>query len=295
MKMENQFLSLVVNRVSEHPSAHAGGELNRSGMNVTYLRTAFSRYPLHQHSAIQIAVPLRTSGFTAVALSATGSGREPQKLTRDNVFIVPAQQPHTTLWGQDTELVMFDLESEFVERAAGESFRGNQAEIKECSGVRDPFISQLGAALFSEFSQSSAIGRIYVESLAATLAVHLLRNYSATAQNVREFSGGLSGAKLRQAIDYIDANLDQNLSLINIAATVGLSPYYFSRALKKSTGFAPHAYVVRQRMERAKQLLVKTRMPIIDIALAVGFANHSHFSTQFGKLVGSTPKSYREA
>ncbi len=293
--MENRFLSLIVNRVSEHPSAHPGGQLNWSGMNVTYLRTAFSRYPLHQHRAVQIAVPLRTSGFTAVALSATGSRREPQNLTGDNVFIVPAEQPHTILWQQDTEFVMFDLEPEFVERAAGESFRGNRVEIKECSGVRDAFISQLGIALFAEFSQSSAIGRIYVESLAATLAIHLLRNYSATAQNVREFSGGLSGAKLRRAIDYIDANLDQDLSLPNIAEKVGMSPYYFSRALKKSTGFTPHAYVVRQRVERAKQLLVKTRMPIIDIALAVGFVNHSHFSTQFGKLVGSTPKSYREA
>jgi AraC family transcriptional regulator len=291
---ENQKSPLIINNADDLPSESVSLPLKWNGLNVTYLSTATSSYPIHNHRAVQIIIPLLTSGFEAVTLSAISSRQKSQKLTLENVFLTPAYQPHTLLWDKETDLVMFDLESEFIERAAGEAFRGGEVEIREEADVCDNFITQLGGALYSEFKNPSAVGRIYIESLAATLAVHLLRNYSVTAQKVREFSGGLSGAKLRRAMEYIDSHLDQDLSLPQIAETVGMSSYYFSRALKKSTGFAPHTYVVHQRMERAKQLLTETKLPVIDVALAVGYVNHSHFSTQFRKLTGISPTAYRE-
>lgn len=291
---ENYKSPLIINDADDLPSESISLPLRWNGLDVTYLSTASSSYPIHNHRAIQVIVPLLTSGFEAVTLSALSSRQKSQKLALENVFVTPAYQPHTLLWDRDTELVMFDLEPEFIERAAGEAFRGSEVEIREEGGIRDSFITQLGSALYSEFKSPSAVGRLYIESLAVTLAVHLLRDYSATTQNVREFSGGLSGAKHRLAIEYIDSHLDQNLSLTNIAETVGMSPYYFSRALKKSTGFAPHAYVVHKRIERAKRLLLETKLPIIEIALAVGFVNHSHFSTQFRRLSGISPTAYRE-
>lgn len=291
---ENQKSPLIINDADDLPSDSISLPLKWNGLDVTYLFTATSNYPIHNHRAIQIIIPLLTSGFDAVTLSAINSREKFQKLSLENVLITPAYQPHTLLWDQNTELVMFDLEPEFIARAAGEAFRGGEVEIREQANVRDAFITQLGGALYSEFNNPSAVGRIYIESLATTLAVHLLRHYSVTAQKVREFSGGLSGAKLRRAMEYIDSNLDQDLSLPQIAEAVGVSSYYFSRALKKSTGYAPHTYVVHQRMERAKQLLIETKLPIIDIALTVGYVNHSHFSTQFRKLVGISPTAYRE-
>jgi len=291
---ENQKSPLIINDSDDLPSESISLPIKWNGLDVTYLSTATSNYPIHNHRSIQITIPLLTSGFDAVTLSAISSREKFQKLTLENIVVTPAYQPHTLLWNQDTELVMFDLEPEFIERAAGEAFRGSEVEIREEDSIRDSFVTEVGAALYSEFKNPSAVGRIYIESLAATLAVHLLRNYSVNAQKVREFSGGLSGARLRRAVEYIDSNLDQNLSLPQIAETVGMSSYYFSRALKKSTGFAPHAYVVHKRIERAKQLLIEAKLPIIDIALAVGYGNHSHFSTQFRRIVGISPTAYRE-
>lgn len=229
---ENQNLSLIINDADALPSESVSLPLKWNGLDVTYLSTATSSYPIHNHRAIQTIIPLMTSGFEAVTLSAVSSREKFQKLSLENVLITPAYQPHTLLWGRETELVIFDLEPEFIERAAGEAFRGGEVDISEAADVRDDFITQLGGALYSEFRSPSAVGGIYIESLSVTLAVHLLRNYSVTAQNLREFSGGLSGARLRRAIEYIDSNLDQDLSLAQIAKTVGMSPYYFSRALK---------------------------------------------------------------
>lgn len=126
---ENQNSAMIVNNIDALPSANVSLPLKWKGLNVTYLYTASSRYPVHEHRAIQITIPLLTSGFDAVTLSATDSRQNSQKLTLENVFLAPAHQPHTLLWDQDTELVMFDLEPEFVERAVGESFRGSQVEI----------------------------------------------------------------------------------------------------------------------------------------------------------------------
>lgn len=289
----NQKTPLIVNRPGDLPSNSVSPPFKWNGLDVAYLSTAFSRYPIHNHRFVQITVPLRTAGFEAVTLSSTGKRRSFQKLSLENVLVIPGYQPHTLLWNTQTEIVMFDLEPEFIEHAAGDAFREGEFEIAEKENVRDPFITQLGFALYREFISPSAAGRIYIESLAAMLAVHLLRDYSIAAGKAREFSGGLSGVRLRRAVEYIEAHLGHDLSLTQIADAIGMSPYYFSRALKKSTGLAPHSYVVVKRIEHAKKLLLETRMTITEIAASVGYANQAHFSTGFRKLVGVSPSAYR--
>ncbi len=261
---ENPKSSLIINNQRDLLSNTVSSSLKCNGIDVTYLSAIFGRFPIHDHRFIQTAIPLQTSGFEAVTLSAVGSRQNSQRLNLDNVFIVPAYQPHTLLWEAETKIVIFHLEPEFIERAASEAVCCGAVEIREEENACDSFITRIGIAVHSEFNYPSAVGRIYIESLAVALAVHLVRNYSIAAHKVREFSGGLSGARLRRTTEYIDAHLDQNLSLTQIAEIVGMSLYHFSRVLKKSTAFAPHAYVVHQRITRAKQLLTETRLPVTD-------------------------------
>jgi AraC family transcriptional regulator len=99
---------------------------------------------------------------------------------------------------------------------------------------------------------------------------------------------------LKQLLDYIHANLAQDIKLTNLAQIVGMSQYYFCQLFKQSMGIAPYQYVIQLRVERAKQLLKCREMAISDVALACGFANQSHFTKHFRKLTGITPKAYRE-
>lgn len=200
--LENHKSLLIINDVDDLPSESISLPHKWNGLDVTYLSTVSSSYPIHNHRAIQVIIPQLTTGFHARTLPAITSSRKSQKLTFENVFVTPAYQPHTLLWDRDTELVMFDLEPEFIERAAGEAVRGGDVEIREEANIRDSFITQLGRALYSEFINPSAVGRLYIKSLASTLAVHLLRNYSVSAQSLHEFSGGLSGARLRRAMGH---------------------------------------------------------------------------------------------
>jgi AraC family transcriptional regulator len=70
-----------------------------------------------------------------------------------------------------------------------------------------------------------------------------------------------------------------------------MSPHYFSRLFKRSTGFAPHQYLIKCRIERAKQLLLKGKLTIAEVAYSVGFANQGHLNYHFKRLVGITPKT----
>jgi AraC family transcriptional regulator len=136
--------------------------------------------------------------------------------------------------------------------------------------------------------------RLYAETMANALAVHLLQNYSAHQPILREYTGGLSSRQLRQVIDYINGHLDRDLGLAELAAVVQMSPHYFTRLFKQSTGLTPHQYVIRRRVERAKELLFKGELSIAEVAYSVGFANQSHLNRHLKRLLGVTPRYIRQ-
>jgi AraC family transcriptional regulator len=121
---------------------------------------------------------------------------------------------------------------------------------------------------------------------------HLLRNYSAHShQSVRDL-GGLSPTQLKLVMDYINDRLAQELGLEELAAIAQLSAYHFCRSFKRSTGFTPHQYVIRQRVERAKRLLKEGKLGIAGVAVACGFTHQSHLNRHFKRLTGVTPKKF---
>jgi AraC family transcriptional regulator len=94
---------------------------------------------------------------------------------------------------------------------------------------------------------------------------------------------------------HVRENIAQELAVAELARVVGMSQYYFSKLFKLSTGTTPHQYVMRQRVERAQELLSQGRTPLAEIATHVGFETQSHFTSVFRRLSGVTPKHYRES
>ncbi|MBW4617304.1 MAG: AraC family transcriptional regulator [Desmonostoc vinosum HA7617-LM4] len=137
------------------------------------------------------------------------------------------------------------------------------------------------------------MGQLYVESLTNALVVHLLRHYAESIEIVTSENRNLTRTQLQQAIDYIHTHLNRDLSLVELASVVNISPTYFASLFKQAMGISPHQYVIGQRVEQAKLMLSKTDLAIADIALQVGFSSQSHLTQQFKRLTGMTPKQIR--
>ncbi|MGA9919203.1 MAG: AraC family transcriptional regulator, partial [Paraburkholderia sp.] len=101
------------------------------------------------------------------------------------------------------------------------------------------------------------------------------------------------GWRLRRALDFIEANLAQPIGLADVAASTGLTRMHFAAQFRSTTGYSPHAYLLRRRIEHAQMLLRSSTFSVLDVALSCGFGSHAHFTTVFGRMVGESPNSWR--
>ena len=105
--------------------------------------------------------------------------------------------------------------------------------------------------------------------------------------------GGLAPGALRRVKERIEASLADRISLDQLAKIAGLSGCHFSRAFRQSVGVPPHRYILSRRIAAAARLIEETNRALIDIALACGFSDHSHFTRSFVRITGETPREYR--
>jgi AraC family transcriptional regulator len=143
---------------------------------------------------------------------------------------------------------------------------------------------------------------LYGELLGTALAARLVQNYAVSKPALEFKANGLSRSQLKRVIDYMKANLTQDLSILDLATLTGMSESHFSRSFRRSVGISPYQYLMQQRVERAKQLLAKRfsrgeappTIAISTIALDCGFANQTHLTKVFHQMTGMTPKAYQK-
>jgi AraC family transcriptional regulator len=196
-------------------------------------------------------------------------------------------------WSEVVELLLMAIEPGFVNRIAEDMGSGGPVELIPRFHFRDTLLEQLVRALIAEFEQASPPDRVYADSLTHTLIVHLLKKYSGTRLRPRTAGQGLPQRKLARVVEFIEAHLSEDLALRHLAATVEMSPSYFLTLFKRSTGLAPHQFLIEKRIEKAKTLLTQTKMPIADIASQAGFADQSHLTRLMRRHTGLTPRQAR--
>ncbi len=159
--------------------------------------------------------------------------------------------------------------------------------------MTDVRLSSLLAAVNSERVAGFPSGRLFLDSVEQALAAALVTGYAVRHQPVRTYRGGLSPARLRRVKEFVHAKIEEELSLRELAQSVGLSIAHFSEMFRKSTGETPHQFVLRLRVERAKEMLRSDESRVLDVAIACGFKTQQHFARLFRQLCGSTPTEYR--
>jgi len=155
----------------------------------------------------------------------------------------------------------------------------------------DPIIVSLMGRMWAEAETGGPHSGLFVDGAVLAIAAALASRAGVAMPLQR---GGLPPHRLRRALEYMEEHLDVSIGLAEIAAEVGLSPHHFCTAFRVSTGLPPHRYLVKLRVERAKELL-STGLAIAQVANACGFASQQHLTTAFKQALGITPGRWRGA
>lgn len=180
------------------------------------------------------------------------------------------------------------------DRAVVEGLDADPAHVtlRDLTYFHDPMLEQLIRGVMLPLDWSNPAERLAMSHAARALIAALVSRFTNRPAGDIRVTGGLAPAVRRRLEEYIRANLDQPLSIDDLAGVAGLSPFHFARAFKRATGEGPHAYVSRRRIEQAQALLRDGRTGLAETALACGFANQSHFTARFRAAVGLTPGAF---
>jgi AraC family transcriptional regulator len=215
----------------------------------------------------------------AIWLSPAGVGKE---------IVITAPIPQTMHLYLPTAL--FDRLSEDFNLPVAPAY-----SIRHAVGIGDDVIDQIGRSILSEFANETAASRVYVETASLTLAARLLEKYCDSGACAPTESSGhsLDHIRLRRVLDYIAANINDDMTLENLAGIAGYSPFHFARKFALAMGVAPHRYTSRLRLEKAMAELAAGKLPLAEIALNAQFSSQASFTRAFHRVTGMTPKEYR--
>ena len=171
---------------------------------------------------------------------------------------------------------------------------GSKLDVVDRFVFRDAEMEAVCRRLNRELSLGDAADRLFVEATVVKLAVLLRERHSAASKRVPRLpSSGLTRNQARRVLDYIEADLSGQLTLLELARISGLSLHHFARMFKRTLGVAPHQYVIERRVERAKALMRATHASLAEISLETGFSSQSHFTSAFCRVVGATPTQFQ--
>ncbi|QRM33608.1 helix-turn-helix domain-containing protein [Microvirga sp. VF16] len=162
-------------------------------------------------------------------------------------------------------------------------------------GVDDPVISGIGKLLLPALDRPNEVSRLFVDHLSLALCAHVAHKYGGGFSPPEKVRGGLASWQLRRAQELLEANLDGDISISEIARECMLSPGHFARQFKRSTGVNPKRWLLMRRVDIAKDLLRDPRLGLAQIAQACGFADQSHLTRVFTSMTGVTPRVWRHS
>jgi AraC family transcriptional regulator len=209
-----------------------------------------------------------------------------------SLSICEFNQPRRMEMRNSANVALVLLRNEILEQALHES-RQPRVELQERHGLQDQTMRHLMEILRDEKRQGFQSGAFFLDSIAVALASHLIRRYSANAPVMTSSVGGMAPSALRRCIALMDARLEGDLRLDELASEAGLSTSHFIRSFRESTGKTPYQFLLDRRVQRAQNLMRNPRTSLTEVARSTGFANQHHMARIFRSVTGITPSAYR--
>lgn len=259
------------------------------GKFVVYAHTSpVAHYPEEHHSGLQVCIPFHGARYVARRQSSSGKALVDELGGRD-VLVIPAGQPHAIDWLAQADVVSFILSPGYLDTV----FEDEEVDLGDGFVLRDAFVTMIAGELRRAVC-SDGYSPLALESL-VNLLLHRTRVATpARARRVKEpqAATSFSPRRLEAIREFVADNLSADLSLKVLADQAGMSVSHFSRRLRTTVNLPPQAFVTDLRMTRACELLARSRLPVSEIAAAVGMTP-SHFTRVFTARFGKTPTEHR--
>jgi AraC-like DNA-binding protein len=245
-------------------------------------------YREEHHDAVQICIPLGNAWYVVQRQSVTGKMITHRLGARD-ILVIPKGQPHVVDWRRSADIVSLLVSERFVRRATGL----DNLPLPDTFTIRDPFITASAAEIRSSVEEN-ARSPVFAEALATVIVYRVgLRAGLKESRNEKHCVPEFSSAQATRIVEFLDNRLDRSISLDDLAQLTGFTKWHFMRRFNTTYGTSPHNFITDRRIARAKQLLVSSELPIVQVAIEVGMT-HNHFSRTFLKRVGLSPSEFRQ-
>lgn len=243
--------------------------------------------------------PVVSLEFAAVGAVERRVGGEPDRaeLISDTLTLTPARAPCEWRWcGSPFAILDVHLPYELLQRTWSELGKGDPATVNLRPRLKldDPTLLLVMKSLCCGEQTESRASQLLYQAFTCHLIVCLLTQNDALTGGPRDFRG-LPPRALRRVMEHIKEHLEEDLSLDSLAALSGFSNYHFLRQFRASTGLTPHRYVLTQRLDRARELLLQSRLTVMDVAMRCGFDDASHFAECFRRRYKLTPSAFRRS
>jgi AraC family transcriptional regulator len=209
------------------------------------------------------------------------------------IYMLPAGTRDRLTWSGPTTRIIVVMEPRFLSRSLENTAHLEDVGLATHWNLHDRHIQSVMLALHADLEDGSPAGPLYGESLGLALGTYLIQRYSARNCGKPDYHGGMPTTRLNRTLEYINQNLARDLRLWELAQITGMSPNYFCELFRVSTGLPPYKYIQKCRIERAKQYLRDPKISLACAGAAAGFADQSHFTKVFRRIVGVTPMRFR--
>lgn len=275
------------------PSSLSSGRVGWNGIALeAFQNVPSSNIPEHEHpthflnlfTSGRIKARWKMDGRTMSADHGTGT-----------LYLLPAGSRDLASWSGPSSRIVLVMEPRFLAGTLDETAHMGDVELRPNWNFQDRHIVGILQALYADLEDGSPAGPLYGQSLSVALAHYLVRRFAVRTTPDRKYRNGMPAVRLNRVLDFMRQNYGQETRLWELANLAGMSPHYFCELFKKSTGISPYQYSLRCRMDRAKEFLRSPQFTVQQVAEATGFADQSHFSKVFRRLVGLTPVQFRAA
>lgn len=216
---------------------------------------------------------------------------------KDEIVVTPAGIKSGWRWFAPSDVIVVTLDPGMVAHFA-QSELGMLLDPQQLSDLpqfTDADLCAAGIILRDALEQDDISSAVMFEAMSRVFLVKLLQRYGKRRPEAVELSTRFTSKHYQAVLSYVQAQLDQTISVEQLAKETGMSPSHFARVFKDTLGSTPMQFVMAYRIEQSMKLMEDPMRPLGDIALACGFSDQAHFTRSFKQLTGRTPRMHRAA